>query len=224
MKTDSYKRISKRKTLYTQDPITWHGKESLWGNASNTHKELPNDSDWVIVDGETLRIFQPKEISAELILNSMNTVGYKSLSGEKSATSTQALWHEATYLGSLNNSFSILIKEITESKYILNQKLDWEIENSPLYSLESWLRAIKFIIKYANHVFFKEKQCILTPKIYHGPENSIDIYWDYSHLNMLLNVPILGEGSFSLDDNGSNKINGFFNPDEPTFKYLPLAF
>jgi hypothetical protein len=224
MKVDSYKRLSKRKTLYTKEPTTWHGKEFFWGNESNAHKENPSDFDWVVFDVEIPRAFQPKEISAELILNPINTIDYKSTGRAKNTGSTQALWHESIYLGSLNNSFSSLIKEIDDSKYILSQKLDWEMENSPLYSLDSWLRGVKFVIKYANHVFFKEKKRILTPKIYHGPENSIDIYWDYNHLNMLLNIPIQGEGSFSLDDSEYNKINGFFNPDEPTFKYLPLAF
>ena len=134
------------------------------------------------------------------------------------------IWFKSKFLGSLDSSFSYLINEIEDSKYILEKKIDVDDDESAFYTPDVWVRSIKFIIKYANHILNKDKQHVLNPKIYHGPDGSVDFYWQYPHLNMLLNIPSKGSGSFSGDDNGTNKFNGFFNPDEPNFKFMPSIY
>ncbi|SDE80952.1 hypothetical protein SAMN05216464_109278 [Mucilaginibacter pineti] len=221
MKIELYNNKANRKVPGQSD--SWKAKSSSWANTNDLYKEPSEAYSWLVVRGNTPRTAYIQDVFTDTV-ESEEITHLKNPITLKTAASTQPIWHESKFLGLLDNSFSLLIKEINDSKYILNQKIDSEDKNSGMYSSDSWIRGIKFIIKYANHVFSKEKQCILTPKIYHGPEGSIDFYWDYSHLNMLVNIPLHGDASFSLDDNGTNKINGFFNPDEPMFKFLPLAF
>jgi hypothetical protein len=154
----------------------------------------------------------------------INSLSLENLTTVKRPILQKAIWHETKFLGRLNSPADGLEKEINESKYILTQKLDPENDGSLFYSEQTWIRAIKYIIKYSNYIFSKEQQSILVPKIYHGPDGSIDFYWQFPHFNMLLNISDQASGSFSGDDNGINKFNGFFNPDEPNFKLIPSIF
>ena len=216
-------------SLYTKKRKKASSEHHTWLTASSSlnsynsiykkhsHNSIDEDFNTINIHYPNIEIIPRLDLLADLSENN----GFNSSFIDRQLHGRRSIWHESKFLGLLDNSFSALIKEIDESKYILSQKIDSEEESGPLYSLDVWIKSIRFIIKYANYISSNSKQYILTPKIYHGPNGSIDFYWDYHFFNMLLNVPIEGKGTFSADDNGFNKLNGVFNPDEPNFKFFP---
>jgi hypothetical protein len=109
-----------------------------------------------------------------------------------------------------------LYASINKSKYILGLEDGWDGENGKTYKVETWKRAVVFLSKYATKLYKKFEIIIPAPHIYHGPVGSIDIYWENENFNLLLNVPEDGIGTFYGDDYNLNKLNGEFDPINPT--------
>lgn len=107
-----------------------------------------------------------------------------------------------------------LVDEIEKSKYILELEDDWDDEGSIGYKKETWIKSIKFIVSYA--IWFKDNynKIIEVPKIYHGPEGSIDISWENLKYRLLVNIPdgIEEPAMFYSDDYKMESIKGTFNP------------
>lgn len=102
---------------------------------------------------------------------------------------------------------------IEESKYMLSFKDNWDDEGSVGYKKVTWIRACKFIANYSKWIFEKTELIMDLPKISHGPEGSIDIYWKNDEYRLLINIPESPTSPFSIygDDYNSNKIKGTFD-------------
>jgi len=115
-----------------------------------------------------------------------------------------------------------LAAAIEQSKYILNLENDFDEANGVAYSPETWGKAIRFIAGYAQWLFDVFGKVIFTPKIYHGPEGSIDLYWENPRFNLLINIPAGDEpATFYGDNYGSQVIEGKFNPTQFHQALLP---
>lgn len=110
--------------------------------------------------------------------------------------------------------FKDLAEKIEESKYMLDFKDNWDDEGSIRYKKETWIRAIKFIINYLKWAKEKADSIIKIPNIAHGPNGSIDIYWNDKNYRMLINIPENPESPFSIygDDYENNKVKGTLDP------------
>jgi hypothetical protein len=117
---------------------------------------------------------------------------------------------------------SALREEIIESQYMLQFEDNWDGEGSELYRTQTWINAVSFICNYANWVFDTYKQVIPSPNIYHGPNGSIDLYWEKETFNLLINLPKEDNGvaSFYGDDYATQRVEGHFNP----LKFQTLLF
>jgi len=102
---------------------------------------------------------------------------------------------------------------IDKSQYILKLEPDFDGEGGAPYSKETWLKAVHFITDYAKWLFDVFNKRIETPKIYHGPEGSIDLLWENKRFNLLINIPASAEmATFYGDDFGSQITQGKFDP------------
>ena len=78
---------------------------------------------------------------------------------------------------------------IEASRKILSLEDDWDGEGSPGYEEDTWLRAIKGLLKAAPLYFQTQVGILRVPTIYNGPEGSIDILWETADHRLLINVP-----------------------------------
>lgn len=84
---------------------------------------------------------------------------------------------------------SEISKAIQESKYILDLKDDWDDEGSVGYELSTWKRAVGFLTDLAKTALDSFGVLIDPPKIYHGPDGSIDMLWKNEAYKILVNFP-----------------------------------
>ncbi len=110
--------------------------------------------------------------------------------------------------------FFKIYQAIEKSKYILELEDDWDEEDSAGYKENTWKKAIEFIANYANWVLDETSIIIDTPKIFPGPEGSIDILWKKHKYRLLINIPEdpQSPASFYGDDFESEQIKGTFEP------------
>lgn len=115
----------------------------------------------------------------------------------------------------VSQDLPILIQSIEKSKYILELKDNWDDEGAKAYLKDTWIKAIKFIVNYAELILAHTGKSIIAPNIYHGPDGSIDLLWKHLSFNLLINIPEDATllGTFYGDDYGSQKIEGSFNPE-----------
>jgi hypothetical protein len=124
---------------------------------------------------------------------------------------------------SVSSELNPLIEAVEESKYILELPDNWDEEGSESYSKEVWVKAVKFLIRHAEWVLEQTGKPIVTPKILHGPDGSIDIYWKKPEFYLLINIP-KEDGSlatFYVNNYKELKIEGQFNPIETLHYLLP---
>jgi hypothetical protein len=100
--------------------------------------------------------------------------------------------------------------EINKSKYILRLKNNWDDEGAKKYDRQTWEKAIKFLRDLYSKVI-ERKDPNLIPKIYHGPDQSIDLFWDYEEMNLLINVAFRGEKATFSAENANGNLNGEFD-------------
>lgn len=81
---------------------------------------------------------------------------------------------------------------------------------------QTWIRATEFLTKNAKWVWDIHSHVIDTPHILPGPENSIDLHWDYSGYELLINIPAdpAEMAGFYGDDHGVISIKGKFDPNK----------
>jgi len=85
----------------------------------------------------------------------------------------------------------LLEKTIVASKYLKNlEEIDFEtgqiVHN---YKPQTWIRAVTFLIIFANWALKEEGITIPSPKIYDGPNGSIDVCWKGDNYRLLVNFP-----------------------------------
>ncbi len=109
---------------------------------------------------------------------------------------------------------SKLARSIEESMYILELEEDFDGEESVGYQFSTWERAIDFLVNYSKWALEAYKIIIDSPKIYQGPDGSIDILWKTQGYKLLINIPekLDCPASFYGDDFKMDKIKGTFDP------------
>ena len=115
-------------------------------------------------------------------------------------------------IGYIPKPLKSVYEAIEKSKYILDLKENWDDEGAIGYDFDVWRKAVLFISKLSTKIYKSYGQVIKTPKIYHGPKGSIDIYWENESFNLLINIPKVGLGTFYGDNYKNNKSEGVFDP------------
>src|SRR5271166_5765630 len=90
-----------------------------------------------------------------------------------------------TLIGYLPKPLLSIFEAIEKSKYILDLKENWNDEGAAGYDFDVWKKAIVFISTLSTKIYNTCDQIIKTPKIYHGPNGGIDIYWENESFNLL---------------------------------------
>lgn len=80
-------------------------------------------------------------------------------------------------------------KAIDESKRILQLRVDWDDDQSPYYSRDTWERATAFLRGLALHAHSSGVTGLGVPTIAPSESGSIDIFWQRDDLTMLVNIP-----------------------------------
>jgi len=103
---------------------------------------------------------------------------------------------------------------IEESKYLLEIEADFDDEGSQGCQFSTWEKAINFLVKYSQWALKSFNYIIERPKIYDGPDSSVDILWKTESYRLLINFPqeTTQPASFYGDDRAMNKIKGTFDP------------
>lgn len=138
---------------------------------------------------------------------------------EKIALMATAIGHQISIVNkwktvaTLPDELKDLASAVEKSKYMLELGNNFDDAGSPAYSEDTWEKAVIFITNYACWLFDIFGKIIATPKIYHAPEGSVDLYWENERFNLLINIPAGGEpATFYGDNYGSQVIEGKFDP------------
>lgn len=116
-----------------------------------------------------------------------------------------------------------LKKTIVKSKYIYDLQDDWDGDDSPGYSKETWFKAITFLIDYAKWLYNTFGKIMYIPNILNGPNSGIDILWEYDNFRMLLYIDKDGKkGNFYSDRPKNQETEGDFHVESISYKHLPL--
>lgn len=132
--------------------------------------------------------------------------------GRLSSSNNLHLTYNGKIIGFLPRQLSSIFEAIEKSRYILRLKENCDDENSTEYDFDVWKKTILFVAKLSTKIYKTCGQIIKSPKIYHGPNGSIDVYWENESFNLLINIPKKGLGTFYGDNYGNNKSEGFFDP------------
>jgi len=100
-----------------------------------------------------------------------------------------------------------LVAEITRSRYILKLEDDWDDEGGCGYEKTTWERATTYLRRHALWLEENFDIPIDVPKIAHGPDGSIDIYWSGDNYRLLLNIPEDTERRATFYGEDSNEIS-----------------
>lgn len=116
-------------------------------------------------------------------------------------------------IAALPGELEDLAKAIEKSKYLLALEKDFDGEGGEPYSKTVWQKAVRFVAEYGTWLFHVFNKTIATPKIYHAPQGSIDIYWENECFNLLVNIPADDSpATFYGDDYGEQVTEGKFDP------------
>ena len=97
--------------------------------------------------------------------------------------------------------------EIEKSKYMLSYKDDWDDEGAIGYAQETWANAVDFVKKLRKWFLKFTEISFPVPKMYHGPDGSIDLIWKNENIRFIINIPIEGfTGGYYGDDYKSKSI------------------
>ena len=130
-------------------------------------------------------------------------------------------------IGYLNRKFISLYDVINQSKYILDFKDNWDENGSKTYLPGTWIKSVRFLVKFYTWRDQNYKPLVRPPKIYQGPEGSIDIYWKSETFTYLINIPeedetasyyyktatgTKSEGEFDLLKFNVEELQAYFEP------------
>ncbi len=97
-------------------------------------------------------------------------------------------YYKDTYIGDLLYELSYLIENIRKSESILLLEDNFDDNGGEKYTFETWSASIKFLLDYANTLYSDYNIKIEKPKIYNGPNGSIDLLWENKLYTLLINV------------------------------------
>jgi hypothetical protein len=105
----------------------------------------------------------------------------------------------------------LLENQIKESMYILDLQDNWDGENSKSYNIESWLAGVQFTIDFYLWLTKIYNGKFYVPKIYHGPNGSIDIMWRENDFRLFINIDApKNSGSYYSDKSTAQFSEGQF--------------
>lgn len=131
-----------------------------------------------------------------------------------------------------NDSFSLKIpfdlryleNAYQKSEYIINLEDDWDDEGSLKYDFEVWKRALTFVNHYSTSLLLDFNKKIELPKIYHGPNGSIDILIENANYSLLINyVGNIEKAYYYGNDNFGNITKGEINVMKVNSALIPIA-
>ncbi len=124
----------------------------------------------------------------------------------------------------LPTELTFLFKTMDKSQYILQLEDDWDDAGGEKYEAQTWINAMSFLARYAQHLFNDFNIIINSPKIYHGPKGSIDILWEPSAYRLVINIPKDGnKAMFYADDYKDQITEGVFHLDNFNISLIPFA-
>ena len=122
------------------------------------------------------------------------------------------------------NSLKDIITCIKYSENILTLEDNWDTEGSKSFLETTWKAAAIFLIEYSKQVNNTFGYVIDVPKIYPGPNGSIDIDWETSNYGLIINIADGGDLATYYGDNKNRQMTeGVFNPLNFNIHLLPLA-
>lgn len=121
-----------------------------------------------------------------------------------------------------------LFSAIETSRRILDLPDDWDGAGSPAFAEATWQRAADFLRRCATTLWGREGRAVPVPQILPGPDSSIDIHWQSSQRELLINIPSDNDApiTFYGDDYGRDKRKGQIEegaPDPDLLAWLTAA-
>jgi hypothetical protein len=115
-----------------------------------------------------------------------------------------------------------LYREINKSKYILELQENHDDQGASKYSISTWKKAIIFLAKYNSWVYSESSKIVPSPKIFHGPDGSVDIQWKTDDFKLLINIPEENNiATFFGNYQNNQDVEGSFHLDNYKFQLLP---
>lgn len=111
-----------------------------------------------------------------------------------------------------------IAERIESSRSILELEDDWDGEGAVAYDPATWERATAFLRASASEFFRQYGEGVPAPKIWGGPNGSVDLHWVTDTRELLINVPHDPHDLADYyGDYGAQgvKIKGFLDPNEP---------
>lgn len=104
-------------------------------------------------------------------------------------------------------------EEIEKSINFLENSDEWDPDEGELFNSATLKSAIKFLTDYAFWVYDKQGFVIPIPKIYPGPDGSIDLLWKKDQYKLLVNIKPYPKtfATFYGKSDGEEFIEGKFN-------------
>ncbi|OIV41194.1 hypothetical protein [Flavobacterium johnsoniae] len=117
----------------------------------------------------------------------------------------------------------LLEEAIEKSKYIYGLEDDWDENNSPGYTYENWEKAVMFLLSFSKWIRVNLLKNMQVPKIYQGPNGSIDILWEDTEVKIFFNIDgDSNKGTFYSYYGDAQKSGGEFELNDFDFNTLPL--
>lgn len=124
-------------------------------------------------------------------------------------------WSADNVLDTLPRSLSQIATIIDQSRTILDIV---SCEDNGQYDCneQTWIRATEFLTKNAKWIWDHHGKVIDIPDILPGPDNSIDLHWEYQGYELLINIPADPKEDIGYygDDYGVTLLKGKIKPNK----------
>jgi hypothetical protein len=109
-----------------------------------------------------------------------------------------------------DDALADLYRAIEASRRILDLPDDWDGAGSPAFAEPTWEKAADFLRRHASALWDRDGLALPIPQILPGPESGIDLHWQSSRRELLINIPSDNAApiTFYGDDYGQDKKKG----------------
>lgn len=115
-----------------------------------------------------------------------------------------------------------LFREINKSKYILELIENHDNQGAIAYSNNTWKKTIIFLAEYVSLIYKESGKIVTSPKIFHGPDGSIDLQWKTNDFKLLINIPDeTNIATFFGNYQNNQEVEGSFYIDNYKLHLLP---
>lgn len=134
------------------------------------------------------------------------------------------IYTKDNYSKVIDSELYYLYDTIKASEYILTLEENWDDEGAPSYNKFVWQKAVDFLLEYSELVLKEYNKKIISPKIYHGPNGTIDILFENSNYTLLINILEDGlHAEYFGQDKRKNTAKGTINLSNINKSLIPLA-